>query len=162
MPRTAFPIEQLLTVLTETPSRIVDATTGVPAAILHAAPNDEWSANDVLAHLRACADVWGGNIATMLAEDKPTWRAINPRTWITRTDYLDLEFRPSLVAFTDQRTDLLALLQTMGPAGWSRTAIVLGGGRPLELTVLDFAQRLARHERPHVKQIARVVRAVQG
>ena len=162
MPRTAFPIEQLLTVLTETPSRIVDATTGVPAAILHAAPNDEWSANDVLAHLRACADVWGGNIATMLAEDKPTWRAINPRTWITRTDYLDLRFRPSLRAFTDQRTDFLALLQTMSPAGWSRTAIVLGGGRPLELTVLDFAQRLARHERPHVKQIARVVRAVQG
>src|SRR5580698_2303359 len=108
MPRTTFPVEQLLTVLTETPSRM-------PAAILHAAPNDEWSANDVLAHLRACADVWGGNIATMLAEDKPTWRAINPRTWITRTDYLDLKFRPSLRAFTDQRTDLLALLQTMSP-----------------------------------------------
>ena len=161
MPRTSFPIEQLLAVLTDTPRRIAEVTAGVPAAVLHAAPPNQWSANDVLAHLRSCADVWGGNIERMLAEEKPTVRAVSPRTWIKSTDYPDLRFRPSLQAFTVQREGFLPVLEQIAPRDWSRTAIVLGAGSPLELTVLGYAQRLARHERPHVKQIARVVQAMQ-
>ena len=157
MSRTRFSIEQLLTILTDTPRRIAEITADVPDAALHAAPIDEWSANDVLAHLRSCADVWGGCIARMLAEERPTLRAVNPRTWIKSTDYTDLAFQPSLQAFAAQRDALLPMLQRLTPRDWSRVAIVLGGGSPLELTVLDYAQRLARHERPHVKQIRRVV-----
>ncbi len=161
MARVKLPVDELLTVVTETPQRIAALTAGVSETILHAAPVDEWSANDVLAHLRACADVWGDNIAVMLAEDKPTIRAVNPRTWIKRTDYNELKFQPSLRAFAAQRVELLAMLQVLTPREWSRTALLLGGGSPLEPTVLDYAQRLARHERPHVKQIARVVQAMQ-
>jgi len=40
---------------------------------------------------------------------------------------------------------------------WSRTAIVTGGGPARERTVLFYAEWVARHERPHVKQIARIV-----
>jgi DinB superfamily len=161
VPRTRLPVDELLTVIAETPRRIAGATVGVPEAALHAAPAGEWSANDVLAHLRACADVWGDNIARIVAEDKPTIRAVNPRTWIKSTDYSERKFRPSLRAYAKQRTALLAVLQALAPRDWSRTAIVLGGGSPLELTVMDYAQRLARHDRPHVKQIARVVQAMQ-
>ncbi len=162
MPRTQFPIEQLLTILADTPRRIAEITADALHAALDGAPSDEWSANDVLAHLRSCADVWGGCIASMLSEDKPTLRAVNPRTWIRSTDYPDLTFHPSLQAFSTQRDAFLPLLQRLTPCDWSRAAIVLGAGSPLELTVLDYAQRLARHERPHVKQIARVVNAMQG
>jgi hypothetical protein len=42
---------------------------------------------------------------------------------------------------------------------WSRTAIVTGGSPARERTVLLYAQWVARHERPYVKQIARVVNA---
>jgi hypothetical protein len=111
----------------------------------------------VLAHLRACADVWGNCIVTMIAEDRPTLRAVNPRTWIKRTDYRDLEFRPSLRVFATQRADLLAVLEPLPPDGWSRSATVTGAGAVLERTVLTYAQGLARHERPHVKQIERIV-----
>ena len=93
--------EQLMTLLAEAPRRIAALTAGLAPARLHAAPNsDEWSANDVLAHLRACADVWGGSIVTMVREDHPTIRAISPRTWIHDTDYPDREFAPSLQAYT--------------------------------------------------------------
>ncbi len=96
-----LPIEQILILLAEGPRRIAALAAGLPPARLHSAPNDdEWSANDVLAHLRACADVWGGSIVTMVREDHPTIRAINPRTWIRDTDYLDRAFRPSLRAYT--------------------------------------------------------------
>jgi hypothetical protein len=96
----------------------------------------------------------------MIAEDAPTLRAINPLTWIGKTDYLELELRPSLRSFTAQRADLLAILGRLPPDGWSRAATVTGAGRVLERTVLFYARWLAGHERPHVKQVERIVDAV--
>jgi uncharacterized damage-inducible protein DinB len=155
-------VEQILALLAEGPPRIAALTASLPPDRLHAAPGDsEWSANEVLAHLRACADVWGDCIATVLAQERPTIRAINPRTWIGQTDYLEQAFQPSLRAFTAQRADLLAVLERLPPAGWSRGATVVGAGRPLERTVLSYAQWMAEHERPHVKQIARIARQMQ-
>jgi hypothetical protein len=154
--------EQVLTLLAETPPRLEALTAGLGADQLRTAPAPgAWSANDVLAHLRSCADVWGGAIATMLAEDAPTIRAINPRIWIRQTDYPDLEFGLSLEAFAAQRAELLAVLEPLPPAGWERAATVTGAGKPLERTVRFYARWLAGHERPHVKQIARIVGAVK-
>lgn len=153
--------EQVLIQLAATPPRLAALTAGLAPAQLRTAPNSgEWSANEVLAHLRACADVWGGCIATILTEDRPTLRAVNPRTWIAKTDYLDLDFRPSLDAFATQRAELLAVLEPLPPGGWSRAATVTGAGKPLTRTVLSYAQRLVDHERPHVKQIERIVNSI--
>jgi len=150
--------EQVLTLLAETPARIAALTADLAPAQLHTPPNhDEWSANDVLAHLRACADVWGNCIVAMIAEDTPTLRAVNPLTWIKKTDYLEREFRPSLHSFATQRADLLAVLSPLPHEGWSRAATVTGAGKVLERTVLFYAQWLARHERQHVKQVERIV-----
>lgn len=158
MPRTSLSIEQVLTVLAATPPRITALTAGLVSAQLHTAPApNEWSANEVLAHLRACADMWGNCIVEMIAHDRPTLRAVNPTTWINKTDYREQAFQPSLHAFTTQRTDLLAVLEPLAPEGWSRAATVTGAGKVLERTVLLYAQWLARHERPHLKQIERIV-----
>ena len=148
--------------LAEAPRRIAALTAGLEPAQLHTSPNpNDWSANDVLAHLRACADMWGDCIATIIAEDKPTIRAINPRTWIRETDYLELEFQASFRSFNRQRARLLKVLGELRPGDWSRTATLTGAGKPLERTVLYYADSLARHERPHVKQIERILNAVQ-
>jgi len=150
--------EQILTLLAETPPRIAALTADLAPTQLHTRPNhDGWSANDVLAHLRACADVWGNCIMAMIAQDTPTLRAVNPRTWIKQTDYLELDFRPSLRSFATQRAELLAVLSTLPPEGWERSARVSGAGKVLERTVLFYAQWLARHERQHVKQIEYIV-----
>lgn len=157
MVATPYPISQLLTLLAAAPSHIVAATADLSATQLRAAPApDQWSANDVLAHLRACADVWGGCIATILAQDEPTFRAVNPRTWMAQTDYLDLEFKSSLDAFTTQRAALLGVLEPLPLTAWSRGATVKGAGKTLRRTVFSYADWLASHERPHLKQIASV------
>ncbi len=162
MPERSLTIEQILTILAQTPPRIAALTAGLLPAQLHTAPNrDEWSANDVLAHLRACADVWGGCIEVIIAQDRPTIRAVNPTTWINSTDYLEQEFQPSLHAFATQRTDLLAVLEPLAHEDWSRAATVTGAGKVLERTVHSYAQWLARHERPHVKQIERIVNTMR-
>jgi len=160
VPNKTLAVEQVLTLLAETPQRIAALTAGLAPAQLHAAPSrDEWSAHEVLAHLRACADIWGKCMVTMIVEDRPTLRAVNPRSWINQTNYLDLEFRPSLRAFARQRADLLAVLDPLPRKGWSRVATVTGAGADLERTVLFYGRWLAGHERPHVKQVAHIVNA---
>jgi hypothetical protein len=161
VPSRSIATEQVLSLLAETPPRLEALTAGLAPAQMRSTPSDDaWSANDVLAHLRACADVWGGCIATIIAEERPTLRAVNPRSWIKQTDYRELEFRPSLRAFSAQRTELLAVLEALPPDGWSRVATVIGAGRAFERSVLFYTRWLAEHERPHVKQIARLVTTI--
>ena len=157
MPRGVMTVEQILSELTDGPPRIAEATSGLTNTQLHAAPSPgEWSANEVLAHLRSCADVWGDCIATILEQDKPTIRALNPRTWIDKTDYPKQNFRSSLKAFMEQRAALMALLETLDSDAWSRSATVTGAGKPIVRTVQSYAEWMAEHERPHVKQIKRI------
>jgi hypothetical protein len=142
--------------------RIAALTAGLgPTQLQATAPDGGWSANEVLAHLRACADVWGDCIMAMIAQDSPTLRAVDPRTWIRRTDYLEQDFRLSLQAFATQRTALLAVLEPLTPEGWSRTATVTGAGKVLERTVLFYGQWMARHERPHLEQMQRIVNTMR-
>ena len=145
------------------PPQIASACAGLPAAQLQAAraPGD-WSACEVLAHLRACADMWGSAIGSILTSEHPTIRAINPRTWIKRTDYQAQEFFSSLAAFRAQRAGLLDVLVSLPAAGWERGATVTGAGRPRELTVRAYAMRLAVHERAHLKQIARIAQGLRA
>ncbi len=164
MTHTYLPIETILTILEETPPRLAKNTAGLTSAQLHTAPSvDEWSANEVLAHLRACNEVWGGYyIMTILAQDKPTIKAMNPRTWIKNTDYLKQDFRSSLRAFTKQRRRLLAVLEPLPPEYWTRTNTLIGAGKPLQQTLMSHADGLARHERGHLKQIERILQALQS
>ena len=163
MPQKTLAIDEILSMLGEGPPRITQATTGLPLKQLHAAPGPgEWSANEVLAHLRSCADVWGDCMMTILEQDRPTIRAVNPRTWIRETDYLEQEFPFSLRAFTKQRTALLGTLQAISLRDWSRAATVTGAGKTLERTVHSYAQWMAEHERPHLKQIERIASALHG
>jgi hypothetical protein len=158
-----LPIDKILAILKETPPRLAYLTPGLAPAELHTAPSaGEWSVNEVLAHLRACADVWGSYyIMTILAQDKPTIKARNPRTWIKNTDFLEQEFQPSLRAFTNQRESLLAVLEPLPPEDWARTNTLIGAGKPLQQTLLSHADGLARHERAHLKQIERTLNMLQ-
>jgi len=159
---TSRTIEQILTMLATGPSRLAGLTEGLPAAQLEAPPEPgEWSARDVLAHLRACADMWGKYIVEILSEDRPTIKAVNPTTWIKKTNYREQEFQPSLQAFTAQRTELLSVLNPLLPEAWSRMATVTGAGKPRERTVYTYALWLANHERSHIKQIERMVNTVR-
>ena len=159
-----LPIAQILAILNETPSRLAKLTAGLAPPPLHTPPSaGEWSVHEVLAHLRACDDVWGGYyIMTILTQDNPTIKARNPRTWIKSTDYLEQEFQPSLRAFTKQRRKLLAVLEPLPPKDWTRTNTLIGAGKPLQQTLLSHADGLARHERAHLKQIERTLNTLQG
>jgi len=152
-----LPVDQILAILKATPARLAELTAGLAPEQLRAAPGEgEWSPGEVLAHLRACNEVWGGiYIMTILAQENPTIRAVNPRTWIKNTDYLEQDFQEALLAFTRERERLLAVLEPLPPEGWARTNTLVGAGKPHQQTLLAHADGLARHERAHLRQIER-------
>jgi hypothetical protein len=159
-----LPIDKILAILGETPPRLSKLTSELMPIQLHTAPSaGEWSVNEVLAHLRACDDVWGSYyIMTILAQDKPTIKARNPRTWIKNTDYLQQDFQSSLRAFKKQRKKLLSVLESLSPKDWLRTNTLIGAGKPLQQTLLSHADGLARHEGAHLKQIERTLSALRS
>jgi DinB superfamily len=153
-----------MAILPETAPRIAAMTEGLAHAQLHSAPEPgSWSVNDVLAHLRACHDVLGGNVLRILAEDTPTWKGMNPRAWIKKTDYPGWAFAPAFEAFKTQRAELLAVLEPLPPEAWARTAKVTGMiGETYDRSAHYYADWMAGHERAHLKSLPRIIAAVRG
>lgn len=72
------------------------------------------------------------------------------------------EFQPSLRAFATQRADLLAIQESLPLEGWTRATAVTGAGKVLERTVLSYAEWMALHEQPHVRQIGRIANTMRS
>jgi hypothetical protein len=143
-------IEKYLNLLEETPRRLLKSTKPFAEGRLQQRTAKEtWSANDILAHLRSCADVWGDSIERMLAEENPTVAYRHPRQWIKKTDYLELPFHESLQTYAAQRKKLLKILRRLSFEDWSRAATIKGRDH----TVFTQVRRMAIHENVHCEQI---------
>jgi len=148
-------VQEFLKLLEKTARRIEVATKGVDEMRLHfKLDTTQWSANDILAHLRSCADVWGDSIEKMIAKDKQTLPYVHPRQWVKKTDYANLSFRISFQAFKTQRGELLKVLKDLSFEDWSRGAIIQGR----EHTVFTQTRRMATHENVHCDQIEEMLK----
>ena len=162
IPRERLEIGEILEQLAATPEQIALLAESPDPELTTAAPDENaWSVNDVLAHLRACADVWGDSIAAMLSGDQPRIRAVNPRSLFDRTGYRELTFAESLQAFAHQRVELLGTLNALPESGWAASAIFYGMGSPVVRSVQSQSERMAHHERAHIDQIRRTIAILQ-
>jgi hypothetical protein len=123
--------------------------------LYYKATSRDWSARDILAHLRSCADVWESSIVAMLANENPTLPDIHPRQWIRQTNYLELRFEELFQALKSQRGGLLSVLRHASFEDWSRSAII---GRRKH-TVFSQVRRMAKHEEKHVSQIKALLKS---
>ena len=155
MARELLTIDEIMAILPETPRRIRAVADALTPAQLAAAPEaDAWSIGEILAHLRASQDVLGRSILRILAEEKPAWRRLSPRTYMRKTDYPNWEFSLALEAFTTQRAELLDVVASLAPAAWDRTAIVTEKpGETRERSARFYGDWLAGHEVVHCQQI---------
>jgi hypothetical protein len=150
MKATQKEIDKALSLLAETPLRIGALTDGVDDSVLRVR-NDQrsWSVNDILAHLRSCADLWTHSIYAMLAEHQPVFSDIDERKWAKVTGYAEVSFNESFQAFSLQRENLLRVLKALPFEAWERSAIIF----ERKHTVFTQARRMAKHELEHCEQI---------
>ena len=135
--------------LTETPDALRMMTAKLSEDDLHWSPGKkDWSLVEVLAHVRACADVWTYSIHTMLVENQPALPLIDERRWAKTLGYAALSFEASFTAFVVQRGELLRLLRGLTPDQWERTGQIEGRSH----SVFSQARRMALHEVEHLQQ----------
>lgn len=80
-------VNEIVRSLRRAPKHLESVADGLTDAQLRRPPEEgSWSVHEVLAHLRGCADIRGGWIARMLAEDTPTIRYASPRTCMRKTE----------------------------------------------------------------------------
>lgn len=148
-----------MAILPATVPRIASLTAGLSDTQLLARPDPaEWSANELLAHLRAAQDVLGANIIRILREDRPAWKRRSPRERQRKGGYNDWAFAAGFEAFAAGRAELLGILDPVPAADWERVAVVtVAPGRSLEQTARFFGDWLAGHEREHLEQMTRTI-----
>jgi DinB superfamily len=152
-------VDEIMAILPVSVPRLAELTDGLSARQLSAQPSPgEWSANDILAHLRAAQDVLGTNIRRIVTEDRPTWKRLSPRQWQRTSGYQDWEFGPAFEAFGNGRAELLAVLAALRDEDWERVALVtVSPHRTAAQTGRFFGDWLARHERDHLEQVRQTI-----
>lgn len=163
MPRSLLTIDEIMAILPATVPHVASLTQGLSDTELLAQPDPgEWSANELLAHLRAAQDVLGANITRIVREDRPAWRRLSPRERQRKAGYNDWAFRAAFEAFATGRSDLLAVLEPMSAGDWERVAVVtVAPNRSMEQSARFFGDWLAGHEREHLDQMARAIDRVR-
>jgi hypothetical protein len=143
-------IAKYLALLEEFPRTVAARTAGLSEAQLRWSPGKkDWSIVEVLAHLRACTEIWSFSIYAMLAENKPVFPLLDERRWAKAAHYVIFEFQPAFQIFCLQRQELLAVLQPLDIETWARSANIEGRNH----TVFSQSRRMALHETEHLNQI---------
>ena len=146
---------KIIGILSETPQHIALAVKGFEEDYLQYRTDAKtWSVNDILAHLRSCADLWTHSIYAMLAEQQPVFSDLNERKWARVTRYADLPFHASFQAFSMQHENLVRVLTDLPFDSWERSAVISGRRH----TVFTQTRRMAKHDNEHLEQIETFLR----
>jgi len=155
MKATTTATQEVLSLLAETPQQLTSLVSEFDRTHIYS-PSGQKSVtvSEILAHLRACSDVWTFSIYAMLTEENPIFPEINERKWAKVTAYARLPLALSLQAFSFQRQELLRVLRPLPLEGWQRGMLSTEN----EHTVFSRAQRMAVHEQSHLEQMAELVK----
>ena len=148
-------VQNALAQLAATPSRLAHLTVETTEAALDAAPDGEWSARVVLAHLRDAESLeFRVGLERLLAEPDPTLFFLPPDQW-ERDRNRDRDDKSVLLGdFALQRQASLNLIATMRPDYWERSGAGPGGRR---IIAAEFVQVWAGHDTAHLGQIEAVL-----
>ena len=144
-------IEQLLARLADTPGRIARAVEGLDESQLRSfSTTGEWSALEILAHIRASDDVLAYRAYIILVGDKPLLHAYDERRWAEVARYVQYDFRSLLSSFASRRADLIQMLRHIAPDDWERSGIHEVRGPQSLLYAMNV---LLEHEEEHCAQL---------
>jgi uncharacterized damage-inducible protein DinB len=133
------------------PKRIERAVARVDAARLTTLPAaGEWSARDVLAHLRASDDILAPRLVAILVRDRPPLPAYDERRWAEVLDYAGRDFHDLLRVYAGRRAELVDTLRRLAPEDWQREGTHEERG---PRAILQLLRILVEHEQEHCAQI---------
>lgn len=145
-------VADLLMRLAQTPAQLASIVTAQKQASLVARRAvDDWSADEILAHLRAADDILSYRVYALLVRDNPLLPALDERSWAVIAGYDKMDFFGSLTTFTARRAELVTALQRLPLNAWQRTGVHDANG---PFTLWTLVQHLVAHEEEHCQQLA--------
>ena len=145
-------------VLRTTPSELRVAIDGLsPESLNTPEAAGKWSVRDVVQHLADSELVGGYRFRMILAHDRPTLSGYDQDLWASRLRYAEVDVRTALEDFTRLRQSNLRLLERTSPAERERVGIHTERG---EESIAQLIPTYAGHDIVHLRQIARILRAV--
>jgi hypothetical protein len=120
---------------------------------IHAAqrPSEkEWSAAEVVAHLRDVDEVYGARIVRIVGEDNPLFEDFDQEAAIEARRGQTEPLAAMFESFARGRAELVARLRGLDDEQWTRigTHPIRGPG-----TILDYVRTLYHHDQAHAEQI---------
>lgn len=141
----------LLKRLSDAPARIAGAVARLSDTDKHLTPsNGEWSAAEILAHLRASDDILGHRLYAILTRDHPVLPAYDERRWAEIACYAQADFELSLKAFMLRRAELVSMLRQVAIKDWQRLGIHEEKGA---VSLFQVVTALMEHEEQHCAQL---------
>ena len=134
-----------------TPDRLAHTLAGkTPAQLQHKPSPEVWSANEIIAHMRAVDAIVTSRILMILTREDAPLAAFDERQWAEVARYAEREVQDSLYLFTLQRAEIVHLLRHLPQELWQRSGQHETRG---SLSILDIVQDMAEHETEHCAQI---------
>jgi hypothetical protein len=161
--RIALPLSELLGALAKTPDRVAELASGLDARTLRERPEpDEWSMQEVLAHLMELESrLFLPRFRLMATQDHPRFPSFDPIAWASERDRREGRFEDDLATFRRARAETLAYLATLPPGAAERPGL---SGHFGPLTLAQYATHEADHDLEHLAQMrdARAVVTARG
>ncbi len=147
-------VDDLLARIAATPTAVVAAFAGRGDAELATSQEGEWSAAEVLAHLRAADDIQAYRAYAILARDDAPMPAFDERRWAEVAGYAVLPPHESAATYASRRGEMVAMLRRISLEEWDRTCQheTLG-----DLTLWAQISNLAEHEEEHTQHLREMV-----
>ena len=150
-------IEEQMARMERTADDFAAAITDVPDAVLGKRPDaTNWSAKEVICHIRDTEESFMARFETILAMDEPKFPPVEPDRWAADRQYLRNDAAEALATFRARRDESLKFLLGLRPEQWERGGIHATRGR---MTLKDFVGLMAWHDDNHLDQCKR---ALQG
>ena len=170
-----LPVNQRLERLELTPEEIETSIRGLNDAVLSRRPDAKnWSAKEVVCHLRDIEEQFILRFRSMLAMDDPKFLTLgdmpdnpaewgiakwdglpfDPARWAEERQYLRNDTGLALVAFRRRREETLIFLHRLRPEQWMRGSLHTTLGR---MTYSDWAALMAAHDDNHLNQLNRAL-----
>ena len=150
-------IEEQLARMERTANDFAAAIKGVPDAALGKRPDaTNWSAKEVICHIRDTEESFMARFQTIMAMDEPKFLPVEPDRWAADRQYLRNDAAEALDTFRARRDESIKFLLGLQPEQWERGGIHATRGR---MTIKDFIGLMAWHDDNHLDQCKR---ALQG
>jgi len=131
------------------------AIAGKDDAALSKRPDGKnWSAKEVLCHMRDTEESFMTRFDVIMAMDDPKLAGVNPDRWAEERQYARNDASGALAAFRKRREETLAFLRGLKGDQWQRGGIHAVRGR---MTIDDFLALIAWHDDNHLDQLKRAL-----